>query len=54
MSFKHDGGPGDLSIAVREHLDGTLGQRSVGRGTPVSWQLRWPYLTPLIYLFGDT
>lgn len=53
MYFQHDGAPAHFSIAVRNHLRATFGNRWIGRGGPVAWPPRSPDLTCLdFFLWG--
>lgn len=53
MWYQHDGAPAHFSLAVREHLHQTFGERWIGRGGPTSWPPRSPDLTPVdFFLWG--
>lgn len=47
MWFQHDGAPAHFTLAVREYLTATYGDRWIGRGGPRAWPPRSPDLTPL-------
>ncbi|GFW34435.1 uncharacterized protein TNCV_500531 [Trichonephila clavipes] len=51
MWFQQDGAPAHFSISVRNHLDAICGERWIGRGGPVHWPPRSPYLSCLDYFF---
>ncbi|KAJ4432573.1 hypothetical protein ANN_21196 [Periplaneta americana] len=53
MWFQHDGVPAHFSLAIREHLHQTFGERWIGRVSPTPWPPRAPDLTPLdFFLLG--
>ena len=51
--FQQDGAPAHFSKAVRSWLNNKFPDRWIGRGGPISWAPRSPYLTPLdFFLWG--
>ena len=50
MWLQRDGAPAHFDRNVRNHLNVTYRNRWIGRGGPVPWKARTPYLTPLDYI----
>jgi len=51
--FQHDGAQPHYTRRVREFLNESFPNRWLGRGGPIPWPTRSPYLTPLdYYLWG--
>jgi len=47
MYFQHDGAPSHYTRHVMLHLNDTLPNRWIGRGTTINWPPKSPDLTPL-------
>ena len=53
MYFQHDGAPPHYTWHMTDYLNESFPNRWLGRGGPVTWPPRSPYLTPLdFYLWG--
>jgi len=53
MYFQHDGAPPHYTRHVRDYLNESFPNHTLGRGRPVAWPPRSPDLTPLdYYLWG--
>ena len=53
LVFQQDGSPVHWGLWVRETLDRTFQHRWIGRGGPIAWPARSPYVTPLyFFLWG--
>ena len=53
VRFQHDGAPAHFSLAARQQLTTTFGDRWIGHHGPVPWPARSPDLNPLdFFLWG--
>ena len=49
IHFQQDGAPAHYTVAVRNFLSETFGQKWIGRKGPINWPARSPDLSPLDY-----